>query len=427
MSMIPQEMSKIQQADFLRKHNLTSADFKAANLNYENLLNISSDFESKRAAYDEIGSGVVKILFKFNGVHAIRYQINTSEELMYKLAAYQLQNPAITIDLTNYEALIDNLISIRIIPLFKSDWPRIHESILDQFVVFDKITANVRQEDSAVANQEFIDKGFELKIQPDGYRSVDYVIKTAPSKKEYRAAVQIRSIFEEGWAAVDHHARYQEKTDDLILNDFSKTLNKLVGGAEEIGECIHGLKAYLNEKELLIQEQQALVLDQQQQLEALKAELAQANLDKKENISNDILGKSIIEDLAKTAAHVSGGSVLVAVHSSQAAVQTEEVPVEAKQAQLESEQTPAKIKSTTAEKSTEEKPKTIKNSADSPKAAKLKEEKTKVEKHLEEKIKVEKHKEEKQKLETVLPLEEDLFGQMRIPDAPPLKPSGTNA
>lgn len=421
MSMIPQETSKIQQADFLSKYQLSSADFKAANLNYEDLLNISSDFESKRAAYDEIGSGVVKILFKFNAVHAIRYQINTSEELMYKLAAYQLQNPTISIDLKNYEALIDNLISISIIPLFKSDWTRIHESILDQFVVFDKITANVRQEDTAAANQEFIDKGFELKIQPDGYRSVDYVIKTAPSKKEYRAAVQIRSIFEEGWAAIDHHARYQEKTEALILNDFSKTLNKLVGAAEEIGDGIHGLNAYLKEKDLLIQEQQALVLDQQQQLEALKAALAQANLDKKENISNDILGKSIIEDLAKTAAHVSGGSVPVAAHNPQPAIQTEEVPVEVKQTPIEATavqtESTVKTKAATVEKSTEEKPKTIKNSADSPKATKLKE----------EKIKVEKMKEEKQKLETVLPLEEDLFGQMRIPDAPPLKPSSTNA
>ncbi|WGQ10404.1 RelA/SpoT domain-containing protein [Pedobacter gandavensis] len=422
MSMIPQEMSKIQQADFLSKHQLTSADFKAANLNYEELLNISSDFESKRAAYDEIGNGVVKILFKFNGVHAIRYQINTSEELMYKLAAYQLENPAVHIDLTNYEALIDDLISIRIIPLFKSDWAKIHESILDQFVVFDKITANFRQEDTAAVHQEFTDKGVELKIQPDGYRSIDYVIKTAPSKKEYKAAVQIRSIFEEGWAAIDHYARNQEKMDNQILNDFSKTLNKLAGGAEEIGECIHGLKAQLNEKDLLIQEQQALVLEQQQQLEELKAQLAQVNLDKKENISADILGKSIIEDLAKTAAHVSGGSVPVAIHSSQPEVQTEEAPIEAKQEQMESEQiqavtVQAETKSKTVEKSIEEKPKTIKNSSDSPKATKLKE----------EKIKLEKPKEEKQKLETVLPLEEDLFGQMRIPDAPPLKPSNTNA
>ncbi|MBC8985071.1 hypothetical protein H9X96_04705 [Pedobacter sp. N36a] len=412
MSMIPQEMSKIQQADFLSKYKLTSADFKAANLNYETLLNISADFESKRAAYDEVGTGVVKILFKFNAVHAIKYQVIPSEELLNKLLAYQLQNPAISIDLTNYEELIDNLISISVIPLFKSDWAKIHESILDQFVVFDKIKANVRLTDAASSTKEFTDQGFELNVQPDGYRSIDYVIKTAPSKKEYKVAVQIRSIFEEGWAAIDHNARYQEKTEHGGLNDFSKTLNKLAGAAEEIGEGIHGLKSYLNEKDLLIQEQQALVLAQQIELEELKAQLAQANLDKKENVSAEILGKRIIEDLAKTAAKVDGGSVPV-IEPTQSAVKAEAAETATSKTVIPSaktEETPSSTTATAAEKAPEEKPKTVKNSSDSPKTAKLKE----------EKVKVEKNKEEKQKIEMLPPVVEDLFGQTRIPDAAPL-------
>lgn len=414
-------MSMIQQADLLRKHNLTSADFKATNLNYDDLLHISADFESKRAAYDEIGTGIVKILFKFDAVHAIRYGVKNSEELIYKLIAYKLQNPEAILNLSSYEALIENLISIRIIPLFKSDWAKIHESIVDQFVVIGQVRANVSAEDTVEITKEFTDKGCSIKTQADGYRSIDYVIKTAPSKKEYKVAVEIRSIFEEGWAEIDHSARYQHKTEDIVLNGFSKTLEKLAGGATEMGEFIHGLKSYLAEQgslvqaqETLVQEQQALVEDQKTlieeqktlvqeqeiQLAGLKAQLALALLEKKEvetiplaaeqvmsSGSDGMIGKNIIEDLAKTAAGIDGGSV----------------PIEAPVSIIKTEETST---------SSEEKPKTVKNRVDKPKAVKLKEEKITA---------------GKERLEMAPPVVEDLFGQTRIPDAPPLKPSNTNA
>lgn len=406
-------MSMIQEADFLSAHNLSSADFKARNLNYEVLLNISADFESKKAAYEEIGTGVVKILFKFDAVHAIKYQVKNSEELIQQLLNYKQQNPEAIIDLNNYESLIENLISIRIIPLFKSDWSKIHDNIVDQFVLMGKVTANVRAEDTASTTKEFTDKGCTLKTHADGYRSVDYIIKTAPSKKEYKVAVQVRSIFEEGWAEIDHSARYQYQMDGQILNEFSKTMNKLAGGADEMAEFIHGLKAYLLEKENLVlhqqhlvqeqqdlvKEQQDIVKEQENQITDLKAELAKAQLeleqkqtlsDNKEKLTNKgsegMLGKNIIEDLAKTAANVDGGSI--------ATTSTEESP-----------------------KISEEKPKTAKSKSDKPKAVKVKE----------EKVKEEKANEEKPRLEMAPPVVEDLFGQTRIPDAAPLKPSPTNA
>lgn len=404
----------IQQAEFLSTYNLNSADLKATNLNYEELLNISADFESKKAAYDEIGTGVVKILFKFDAVHAIKYQVQNSEELIANLVAYKLQHPEAILDLTTYEALIENLINIRIIPLFKSDWAKIHDSIVDQFVVIGNMTANVRAEDAATTTKAFTDKGCTLKTQSDGYRSVDYVIKTAPSKKEYKVAVQVRNIFEEGWAEIDHSARYKNKMDSQILNEFSKTLNKLAGGADEMGEFIHGLQSYLEAQETLVQQQQTLVEEQQVELENLRAELAKTKLtEKTSNSSEGMLGKDIIEDLAKTAAAIDGGSVPTETPIS--AIKTTPEPA----AEKVSEKVPVKteeklIDSTPAaetEKTTEEKPKTVKNRTDKPKALKLKEEKI-----TEEKPKVE-----------MLPVVEDLFGQTRIPDAPPLKPSITNA
>ncbi|WP_316823161.1 hypothetical protein [Pedobacter gandavensis] len=410
-------MSMIQEADMLSAHNLSSADFKARNLNYVELLNISADFESKKAAYDEIGSGVVKILFKFDAVHAIKYEIKNSEELMQQLINYKQQNPDVVIDLNNYESLIENLISIRIIPLFKSDWSKIHDNIVDHFVLMDKVTANVRAEDTASTTKEFTDKGCNLIIHADGYRSVDYIIKTAPSKKEYKVAVQVRSIFEEGWAEIDHSARYQYQMDGQILNEFSKTMNKLAGGADEMAEFIHGLKAYLLEKENLVlqqqhlvEEQEALVKEQQNQIEDLKAALAKSQLelelekkpaitDSNEQLSNKgsegMLGKHIIEDLAKTAANVGADAIAPSA-------------VQAEQMETITEENPAK---------SEEKPKIAKSKADKPKAVKVKE----------EKVKEEKIKEEKPRLEMAPPVVEDLFGQTRIPDAAPLKPSTTNA
>ncbi|WP_316838673.1 hypothetical protein [Pedobacter gandavensis] len=430
-------MSMIPQAATLSARHLGSADFKARNPNYEELLNISADFESKRAAYDEIGTGVVKILFKFNAVHAIKYQLINSEELMEKLADYQQQHPNTILNLSNYEELIENLISIRIISLFKSDWAKIHESILDQFVLIGNVTANVSAADAISSTSPFTDKGLSLKTETDGYRSIDYVIKTAPSKKEYKVAVQVRSIFEEGWAEIDHLARYKDKMDASILNEFSKTLQNLSNGADEMAEFIHGLQSYLlsresqleeqknlakeqqdlvKEQELLVKAQENLVQEQQSLIAALKAELAQAQLQQKEKESissitekastkgsEGMLGKDIIEDLAKTAAAIDGGSSTTEVSSFKAE------PVKAAK-----EKTEEKVgeKSEESDKASEEKPKPIKSKAEKTKVSKSKEEKS---------------NEEKPRLEMAPPIVEDLFGQTRIPDAAPLKPSVTNA
>lgn len=432
-------MSMIPQAATLSARHLGSADFKARNPNYEELLNISADFESKRAAYDEIGTGVVKILFKFNAVHAIKYQLINSEELMEKLADYQQQHPNTILNLSNYEELIENLISIRIISLFKSDWAKIHESILDQFVLIGNVTANVSAADAISSTSPFTDKGLSLKTETDGYRSVDYVIKTAPSKKEYKVAVQVRSIFEEGWAEIDHLARYQDKMDASILNEFSKTLQNLSNGADEMAEFIHGLQSYLlsresqleeqknlakeqqdliKEQELLVKAQENLVQEQQSQIAALKAELAQAQLQQKEKESissttekastkgsEGMLGKDIIEDLAKTAAAIDGGSSTTEVSSFKAE------PVKAASAKEKTEEKVGE-KSEESDKASEEKPKPIKSKAEKTKVSKSKEEKS---------------NEEKPRLEMAPPIVEDLFGQTRIPDAAPLKPSVTNA
>lgn len=235
-------MEEKSREQFLRDYNFKSADLVRSGLEYADLLQIRKDFESKLNAYDDAGAGVVRSLLRFGVVHALKYRIKEPEHLMAKILRYRIKTPSQNITLQNYEEAVSDLIGIRILHLTKSHWYKVHEILQKHYNHLEPPVANIRAGDPDHLINMFKEKGCDIKVHPAGYRSVHYLIETAPAKKKFQVEVQVRTIFEEAWGEIDHAVRYPHLTTDPLMQEFLKILNRLAGSADEMAEFVLGLK-----------------------------------------------------------------------------------------------------------------------------------------------------------------------------------------
>lgn len=155
-------------------------------------------------------------------VHSLKSRIKDGEHLMAKIIRKKVERPDFSVDIESYEAHITDLVGIRVLHLFKDDWKQIHNFIKETWDLFEEPTAYIRDGDS---QQSLTDAGCCVKVHPLGYRSIHYVIKSNPAKCVRLVELQVRTIFEEGWAEIDHRVRYPRQSDDGQLGMFLDIFN----------------------------------------------------------------------------------------------------------------------------------------------------------------------------------------------------------
>ena len=284
---------KISKDEFLRKYNISKEDFEKSGCVYGDLQGIQEDYLKKYQRYDDAGANLVRILLRFNAVHSVKYRIKDPEHLIEKIIRKKIKTPTLDINLSNYQEKVQDLIGIRILHLFKSDWLSIHQALVENFKQVEKPEANIRRGDAYTI---FKDNGCKIKNHPAGYRSVHYLVKTEPTLKPYIAEIQVRTILEEAWSEIDHKVRYPYFTDHEIINQYLKIFNRLAGSADEMGDFVMMLK----EDALTNQANKA-------EIEKLKSQIEKSSLDKQEKADfTRSLGKISIpefkgsfEDMAK--------------------------------------------------------------------------------------------------------------------------------
>ena len=253
----------LTQVQFLQKYNISQEDFKKTGLQYEELKEIQADYASKFQMYDDAGANLVRILLRFDSIHSVKYRVKDSEHLLEKIIRKKISKPSTDITLANYAEKIQDLIGIRIMHLFKSDWPVIHEKLKDNFKFVQKPEANLREGDS---KDYFKGSGCKIKTHDLGYRSVHYIIKTEPTLKALLAEIQVRTILEEAWSEIDHKVRYPYNLDNSLLNQYLRIFNRLAGSADEMDDYVLSLNNDFIAKEERFQEQQAQIKKLQQEL-----------------------------------------------------------------------------------------------------------------------------------------------------------------
>ena len=106
-------------------------------------------------------------------------------------------------------AEIEDICGVRIICYHYSDLDRAEEIIRREFSI-----------------QEYVPKEDLLKPNEFGYRSRHFVVSVEPNGSDnLKAEIQLRTILEHAWAAIEHKLQY--KTRGGVPQDFSRELSQL--------------------------------------------------------------------------------------------------------------------------------------------------------------------------------------------------------
>ena len=250
---------------FLRAYNIDEADFKAANVPWEELAAIYDDYLSIEGKLRGIGKEFVNdYLYDIEraGIHSYRYRTKSPGHLLEKIIRKRSEHPGRFdhIDRINYHKYITDLIGIRVFFLYREDWIYFHNYITtvfendpenyvedrirdfdedpEHFYIAERPKVYRRNGDTRIYDEELID------IKSDGiYRSLHYIIKY----RGYYVEIQGRTLFEEGWSEIDHDIVYPYFKDDEMLKDFSTLLNRLSGMADEMSSYFRRMKSVREE------------------------------------------------------------------------------------------------------------------------------------------------------------------------------------
>ncbi|MEP2056904.1 MAG: hypothetical protein ABJJ05_03810 [Maribacter litoralis] len=271
----------IPKKEFLAKYNIDEAAYKSTKLKWEDLENIYADFITYVDELEETAISIFNRLMKFPGVHSVRYRIKNPEHLIEKIIRKKIDNSKSDINLDNYLNVVTDLIGLRALHLFKEDWNLIHKSILNMWDLNKNPVANYRKGDSEELITFYKEQKCDTKEHKYGYRSVHYILETTPGKRKIFVELQIRTIYEEAWAEIDHTIRYPYDLDNQMFFKFLLILNRLSGSADEMGSFIQLLKKEHSSRESefisKIKEKESIISDLEKRIEEL-------NIDEKELI-----------------------------------------------------------------------------------------------------------------------------------------------
>lgn len=224
----------------------TSADKLAQyDLKVSTLTEIYDDHVLQTPALEHTATLLASTIQKISDVHSVRWRIKDASHLISKIIRKQESGNIKykNIDAMNYRSIIQDLIGLRALHLYKSGMFSIDDEIRKTLNLLEGPTAYIRLGDSKSAME---DKGFIVQEHADAYRSVHYIIQTTPFKETTYSELQVRTIFEEGWAEIDHDVRYPDYSDNAVVKQFLSIFNRLCGGADEMGEFVKTLTDVLS-------------------------------------------------------------------------------------------------------------------------------------------------------------------------------------
>lgn len=236
--------------EFLNKYSFSKDDIQKNNIDIKVLGDICNDFIRIRDNYETQAEFISTILRNYSKVHSVKSRVKKPDRLIEKIIRKTSDRKDkygkdfyFTVD--NYKDEINDLIGIRAIHIFKQEWERIHNFIINTWKVTE-ITANVRDGDDTSGFEEL---GIEIKSRKSGYRSVHYLIEFYPTSQKVIAEIQVRTIFEEGYGEIDHKLRYSHKEIPEVLASNLLLFNRISGSADEMASLINLLSKNLSDIE----------------------------------------------------------------------------------------------------------------------------------------------------------------------------------
>jgi putative GTP pyrophosphokinase len=232
---------------FLKNHDLLRIEFENTGLEVDELTAIANDHDGKKTKLTQVASFVSNMLQPVTEVHSIKSRLKSLDGLVTKIIQKRIESPERIINLANYEKEITDLIGVRALHLFKYQWKPILDFAKSQGTEVERPVAYHRSGDAEEVLKAFRDAGLRTEVRSAGYRSVHLVISCGMGLKTHPVEIQIRTVFEEAWAEIDHIVRYPRKTENPELAGFLKLFNSFAGTADDMGTYLMTLRAWLSD------------------------------------------------------------------------------------------------------------------------------------------------------------------------------------
>lgn len=236
------------QDKFFESDGLLTHDLAEAQISKETLVAILNDFLKNQENLKNQASYFANILLMGQEINSVKWRVKDPIHLLKKIVRKRKDarkngeenSDYLNINVDNYKMIVNDLIGLRAIYLFKADWHKINSFILSNFKVSEDIIfyhANLDDpkqlpEDGVIV---FQNTNYNLKkdIKPSEYRSTHYLIEGI-FPLNIRFELQTRTILEEAWGEIDHHIRYPDFQHDKDLKRKMTKLNQALSHCEDM-------------------------------------------------------------------------------------------------------------------------------------------------------------------------------------------------
>lgn len=252
----------ISQREFFKKYNNQEL-FYQSGMSWEELENIATDYDMKQNIFQETASEYVNAIGNLSYVHSVRFRIKETEHLIEKIIRKAVEYEATDVQFSRDSYLIEitDIIGIRALYVFKSDYLPLHKAIIANYKknFCEKPQVKLRAGDDEKIYQGL--KNVEFQYGKD-YRSIHYTIRHAHSSGVIvPIEIQTRSIFEEGWSEINHRLLYKKKyfdvAEEALLKKTSSVLSSLAGDCDSLGDLMRTIAE--NEENVDILEENDLI------------------------------------------------------------------------------------------------------------------------------------------------------------------------
>ena len=226
-----------EQKAFLEDYRIPQERFAKAIVSWGILSNIANDYLNNYEEFKSVAESFIEKFYDCKDVHASNYRIKDVNHLIEKVIR---KNPkrskdGVCITVENYKQEITDIIGIRLILLYKPQWSKVHDFIIENYGdrLNEEPFAYVSPGDDLT---DYKDKGVRC-LSKNGYRSVHYVVK----EKDYCVEIQVRTLAEEVWGEIDHNVRYPYKIDSPILGQYMSLMAALSSSIDNMASflCAH--------------------------------------------------------------------------------------------------------------------------------------------------------------------------------------------
>lgn len=182
-------------------------------------------------------------------IHSIKYRLKDRDHLADKIKRKWDEKGPINGD--NLFEQITDLAGVRILHLYQSQFPAIHEEILNQ--IRDAEWAFDEEPKAYTWDPEFKtfyeDLGICCELKHSYYTSVHYLVKPRNDSR-YRCEIQVRTLFEEIWSEIDHTINYPYLTGSVACKEQLKVLARLASTGTKLADSIFLSHEEFNGKKL---------------------------------------------------------------------------------------------------------------------------------------------------------------------------------